>query len=447
MNILLVIHQFLPQYASGTEILTYTVAKELKRQGHQVSIFTAHPHKGDRKIKTRFDQYQYKGITVYRFHHQYAVAEQQPMVELSFANQLAEKYFKKILRQLKPDIIHIFHLDRLGTGLIDIAVKEKIPAFMTPTDFWLLCPISQLFLCNNTLCHGPTTYAGNCIKHMTEMKNIRYIKHIPSFVFEMAGQFTNIINKTKHPYAKELHSTVNRLKRNMNHANKLHKVLSPTTFMTKKLTTYGINENIIQQIAFGIDTHKKTTHQIKGPKNTKIRLGYIGTLAPHKGCHVLIKAVLSFSPQDLILTIYGSTKDFPEYTRQITEDAKNNRNIIFAETFDNHQIEQIINTFDVLVVPSIWYENTPLVVYSAQAFHCPVIASNLPGLSETIHHDINGLLFETGNVNALKHQIKRIIQEKSLLEKLTNNSIIPKNTQTYVDELLKIWRENLVKMV
>jgi glycosyltransferase involved in cell wall biosynthesis len=53
---------------------------------------------------------------------------------------------------------------------------------------------------------------------------------------------------------------------------------------------------------------------------------------------------------------------------------------------------------DVLVVPSIWYENTPLVIYSAQAAGCPVIASNLGGIAEVKHHEDNGLLFKRARV-------------------------------------------------
>ena len=43
MRLLLTAHQFLPEYFSGTEILTYTTAKELQRRGHEVLVFTGSP--------------------------------------------------------------------------------------------------------------------------------------------------------------------------------------------------------------------------------------------------------------------------------------------------------------------------------------------------------------------------------------------------------------------
>ena len=65
-----------------------------------------------------------------------------------------------------------------------------------------------------------------------------------------------------------------------------------------------------------------------------------------------------------------------------------------------------LSRIDVLVVPSIWYENAPLVVYSALAAGVPVVATDLGGLSETIVHGRNGLLFEPGNPAALAAELE-----------------------------------------
>ena len=92
-----------------------------------------------------------------------------------------------------------------------------------------------------------------------------------------------------------------------------------------------------------------------------------------------------------------------------------------------------------LVIPSLWYENTPLVIYSAQAAACPVIASNLPGLAAVVVHEHNGLLFEPGNAALLAQQLSRLIDEDELLQRLSHNAHPPKTTATYVDELLAVW--------
>jgi len=94
-----------------------------------------------------------------------------------------------------------------------------------------------------------------------------------------------------------------------------------------------------------------------------------------------------------------------------------------------------------LVVPSLWYENTPLVLYSAQAAGCPVLATNLGGLSEVIEHGVNGLLFPSGDASALAQAIARIANDRNLLEQMRIHSRPPKSDTQYVDELLAMYAE------
>jgi glycosyltransferase involved in cell wall biosynthesis len=119
--------------------------------------------------------------------------------------------------------------------------------------------------------------------------------------------------------------------------------------------------------------------------------------------------------------------------------AGGNESIEFCGTFPNSEIAKVFRGIDVLVVPSLWYENTPLVIYSAQAARCPVVASDLPGLSATIKNNENGLLFESGCSVDLEKQLARLVTEEGLLQRLSANSCTPKSTEVHVDELLAVW--------
>ena len=169
-------------------------------------------------------------------------------------------------------------------------------------------------------------------------------------------------------------------------------------------------------------------------------MGYIGTLATHKGCHILIEAFKALPAGQAILKIYGRMEDFPDYSSELKRLAENNEAIEFCGTFHNSKIGEVLADLDALVVPSLWYENTPLVVYSAQAARCPVVASDFPGLSAVIQDQVNGLLFEAGNPAALAKQLSRLINEPDFVERLSANSQQPKSTSSYVDELLNIWK-------
>jgi glycosyltransferase involved in cell wall biosynthesis len=173
-------------------------------------------------------------------------------------------------------------------------------------------------------------------------------------------------------------------------------------------------------------------------------VGFIGTLYEHKGVHLLVKAVRQL-PADVPLEvrIYGSTEDYPDYCATLRELADGDPRIEFRGTFPNGRIGEILSALDVLVVPSIWYENTPLVIYSAQACGCPVIASNLGGLSEAVEDDVNGLLFEAGDVGQLARAIGRLARDKTLLRRLAQAAKPPKPIAVYAGELENLYGEIL----
>lgn len=445
MRILLAVHQFFPQYAAGTEVLTHSVARELMRRGHKVHVLTGHPSDQEIKEEDRFDEYEHEDIHVYRFHHAYTpMGGQISMIELDYDNRLAATYFGRILERFKPDVVHFFHLNRLGTGLIELAVRAGIPAFMTPTDFWIICPTAKLVLCNGSLCRGPSAYAGNCVKHFAEItqNGITGIlaRWLPTSLAALLARLTQANIMPPYPHRVEVQAISSRLKINIARLNQLNGIVAPNLFMVEKLVQHGISPKLIIQSAFGVDVVGKAVSAPRGSPRQPFRVGYIGTLAPHKGCHVLIGAFKDLPQGRAILKIYGSMKEFPAYASELKQLAIHHNFIEFCGVFHNSNIAEVLADLDVLVVPSLWYENTPLVVYSAQAARCPVVASDFPGISEVIRDEVNGLLFEAGNSNALAGRLSRLIDEPEFAGRLSANSQQPKSTSRYVDEMLNLWK-------
>ncbi len=166
MNILLVVHQFFPQFSAGTEVLTLGVARELRARGHLVRILSGHPATDDGAEPGRRTRDQYDDFEVYRFHHAYVpMGGQRSMLEIGSDNHLAAHYLREILDEFRADRIHYFHLNRLGTGLIVEADRAGVPQSLTPTDFWIICPTAQLRLPDGHTCDGPSRHAGNCALH------------------------------------------------------------------------------------------------------------------------------------------------------------------------------------------------------------------------------------------------------------------------------------------
>ena len=444
MRILLTVHQFFPQFAAGTEVLAYSVARELMKRGHVVHVLAGYPDSATLKDEDRFDEYDFEGIHVYRFHHAYtAMGGQISKVEIGYDNLLAADYFDRILERFRPNLVHYFHLNRLGTGLIDRAVHAGIPRFMTPTDFWTICPTSQLLLGDGSLCSGPTARSGNCVKHFVQSTQGQLVGKIagslPDTGADILVRLTGSGVMPAYPMHEEVLAIAQRLPINISRLNQLNGIIAPNEFMKMFLVRYGVKPDLIVESAFGVEVTSVKKNDSHAEHIGPLRVGFIGTLASHKGCHVLIEAFKDLAALGATLKIYGCSGEDKDYARSLQVLAEGAEAIKFCGTFPNSEISKIFESIDVLVVPSLWYENTPLVIYSAQAAGCPVVASDLPGLSAVIKSDVDGLLFEAGCSAALELQLLRLVTEDGLLYQLIANSPTPKSTERYVDNLLTVW--------
>jgi glycosyltransferase involved in cell wall biosynthesis len=175
-----------------------------------------------------------------------------------------------------------------------------------------------------------------------------------------------------------------------------------------------------------------------------LRIAFVGTLAEHKGAHVLVEAVRQIPRERAIeVLLYGNFESYPSYVERLKAAAGDDPRVKFCGTFPNSEIGKVFSNLDVLVVPSVWHENTPLIIYTAQAARCPVIASDHEGISEIVHHGSNGLLFPAGDAPALARLIESLYQEPCILKMLAANAEPPRTIDEYVFDLEQIYKEVL----
>ncbi len=446
MRILLTIHQFLPDHASGTEILTLHTAQELKRRGHQVEIFTGYPAKVPLTDAERFDSYEYGGLKIHRFNHQHMpMGEQTNIIEMEYRNELFGNYFAKFLQRHPQDMVHVFHFARLSGLTIDACVEAGIPTVFTPTDFWSVCPLIQLRLPDGSLCQGPTTFAANCVRHVVEVSQpqeissrLRVLPNAAVAAGVVAIQNNLLPERWYSPLVRALAGRPEFIRQRL---NMVDRILAPTHLMENMLARNGIHRSRISYVPYGVELAHIRRNINKG-REDRLRVGFIGTIVEHKGAHLLIKAVRSLPEQvPISLDIYGKMTEFPDYGATLQEMAAGDPRISFKGTFPNDQIGNVFNTLDCLVVPSLWYENTPLVIYSSMASGCPVVATNLGGMSEAVTHNVNGLLFEKGNAAQLARLLKRMALDRPLVGSLAEKTKIPKSIPQYADDLERIYAE------
>ena len=115
---------------------------------------------------------------------------------------------------------------------------------------------------------------------------------------------------------------------------------------------------------------------------------FVGRLSPEKGVRVLVDAWRSV---DAPLTIIGTGPQEAELR------ALAGPNVAFAGAFGPEAVYDAVAGAAALIVPSLWYENFPMVIVEAFALGTPVIASDCGALSHIVEGGVNGWHFATGD--------------------------------------------------
>jgi glycosyltransferase involved in cell wall biosynthesis len=452
LRVLLTAHQFLPKSSGGTEILTRDTGLEMLARGHEVHVLTVDPDARGRSIDVGHEDYDHRGLKVraLRLPRRGARADS---IRDAYDHDLVAEHVRRYLRMVRPDAVHIFHASRLSGSVIGVCRELGVPLDYTPTDFWAVCVRSTLQKPSGELCAGPDAISSNCL----ECQNVE--RFLPpwerpettdrrEFYRELADRaLANV--EGEHRNMPDLRAMLARTRFLRERVNAVDAVLAPTKLMLRMLVANGIDPTLVKVSPYGINTADFRDARRTRPAAGGLRVGYIGTIHRQKGLHVLLEAFQRL-PRDgsATLRVCGNLRSYPDYAREVYDLAGGDPRINFAGRFPNEKMPEELGKVDVLVVPSTWYENTPLVIYSAFAAGIPVVASNLGGMAEVVAHGENGLLFEPGDPEDLAHQLRRLISEAGLLEDLGENAGDVRSVEDSVEEMLYLYgslRENASK--
>ena len=219
----------------------------------------------------------------------------------------------------------------------------------------------------------------------------------------------------------------------LSHSVFLQQMFARNTSVPIRVLRHGL------EIEWLDDFHGKTSAD-------KLRIGYIGQLQWTKGVHVLIEA---FQRSQLdgwaSLQIWGDPTRNLDYVQMLQDCINNDQAIELRGRFEQDQIATVLAEIDVLVVPSLWYENSPLVIKEAFVANTPVIASDLGGMAELVTHNVDGLLYEQGDAEDLARQLRRIFDEPGLLDRLQRGIQPVKTIHQEIDELEAVYSDLIAR--
>ncbi len=435
MRILYVVHQFYPQFVSGTEQYVLALARAGRAAGDDVRVFTVDPDFRNVDPPTETAEYEHLGVPVTRY--RFDKAQVRNHVLTDFHNPEVGAAFRKVLAEFQPHFVHAFHLRWVGIDRMTDMKEAGVPFGVHLMDFWYICPNFLLLRPGGELCEGPPDGGFGCFDCVyTEIE--QWARE--PWAREQAAKKLAADEFPAHDEAgAEAGYAMSRRREILTKSLKQAAIVySPSQTVKQLLVNQGAPEEPIALSRYAIDWDLIGTPD---PPPETITIGFVGTLAPHKGLDVLLNAFRTLEG-DLRLSVHGRFGDFPEFDEKVRQLASPDHRVHFAGGFRRDQLREVLGGLHLLVVPSKWRENTPFVCLEGRAAGLPVIASDLDGMSEAVPQG-RGALFRTGD-----HQdLARVLREQvSAVQARNGQRLDPDRSIPTVPAQYQTFREDYVRL-
>lgn len=422
MRVLLTAHAFPPRSTAGVEVYTLRLARALRARGHEVLVLAAAHDLSAAPYSSR--RRQHAGVDVVEIvnvHHH-------GTLEATYDDPEIDRAAVPVMDAFRPDVLHAQHLLNLSAGIVAEARRRGAATLLTLHDYWLSCPRDGLRVqADGTLCqtmdHG---VCANCLADSPYL--VPPLQRGLSAAARGAGlgaQLHRLHDLAPRAVEKGLAlarrlapergaslraGMDRRAERLRGLAAAVDVFLAPTMFARDRALEFGLDPRRVQVRALGAVAGPA----LGRPAKPRRRIGFVGTLAPHKGVDVLLRAFRALAREDLALDLHGGLATHPAHVEDLRRAADGDPRIRFHGPFPEGGQRGVLASIDLLVLPSVWWENSPLTVLEALAAGVPVIASAIGGLPEIVSEGDTGVLVPPGDVGALRQALEDVTEGRRL---------------------------------
>lgn len=366
MKILYINTLYEPYVGGGAEITLRTLVEGIKRRGHNVVVLTTGPEAGTKEEVIR-------GVRVIRagggnvyWHHR----PDKPIKLLRAAWHMRDIYnvamgevVERVVRAERPDIVSCHNLAGWSASAWVALRRANVPILQVLHDLYNLCPNSNMF-----------RNERSCVKRCARCSLFRF------------------------PHSKL--------------SAKLDAVVGVSRYVLDRHINGGyFKESGIREVIHNVRDLKQKKRSGLCGENGRVRFGFIGTLTPSKGIELLLNAFVRLRSERSELYIAG--KGSESYEKTLKEIGMNNVFFLGYVT-----PESFFSGIDVLIVPSLWNDTLPGVVFESLIYGVPVIGSRRGGIPEMISHGSNGLLFEPDRPDELLSILEKLSMHPAAIESL-----------------------------
>lgn len=399
MKILQVIHGYPMRYNAGSEVYTQTLAHGLADR-HEVHVFSREENAfaPDYEMRRELDPDDAR-VTVHLCNNARSRDR--------YRDGDIDARFAELLDTVRPDLVHVGHLNHLSTTLVAEAATRALPVVFTLHDFWLMCPRGQFM---QTMPADPRNLWAACDgqddRKCAERCYARYFSGAELDREQDVAYWEGWVGR--------------RMGRAREVVDLVDLFIAPSRYLHDRFRDdFGLPARKLVYLDYGFDLARLAGRY--RPPGEPFTFGYIGTHIPAKGIHHLLEAFgqVAGGPH---LRIWGrprgqDTEALRAIAARLPDGA--GARVTWASEYRNQDIvRDVFDRVDCIVVPSIWAENSPLVIHEALQARVPVITASVGGMAEYVHHEVNGLLFDHRRPSALAVQMQRLTDDPHLARRL-----------------------------
>jgi glycosyltransferase involved in cell wall biosynthesis len=419
VNVLHAIHDFLPRHAAGSEIYAAGLASA-QASRHHVTILCA-----------EYDLTRAHGHVTWRVHDGVPVVEivnnwVGKSFEDTYRSPVMTARVDQVLDAVQPDIVHVHNLLNLSFDLPAAARRRGVPVVATLHDHTLVCPSGgqRLHRADAHVCESiDTARCARCFAaspFQTQMAvgavagaaPVTWVPRAAAVVLRhapgLARRAGAVARRAAAPSvtAADIDARLAAARRLF---TEIDVFVAPSASMADAFVRLGVSPTAISVSPNGLIPRASALSSSRPQRpRAPMRLGFVGSIVWHKGVHVLIDAVRALPRSTFDVRVFGSLDTAPDYVADLRRAAAD-LPIRFEGPFDPRTTADVYREIDVLVVPSLWPENAPLVIQEARQAGVPVVASRIGGLSELVRDDASGWLFQPASSPDLAKLLRRLV--------------------------------------
>ncbi|WP_137719774.1 glycosyltransferase family 4 protein [Methylobacillus flagellatus] len=292
--------------------------------------------------------------------------------------------FADLLRALRPTVVHAHHYLHLGLEFLRVikAVDPTIRIYLTLHEFLAIC-----------LNDGQMIKAGSF--KLCEQSSLQDCHRC--FPDKTPADFW----LRKHYFQR--------------HFDLVDGFISPSEFLRQRYITWGIPSERIVMIENGQAISPKLPPRKLAANESRNRFAFFGQINPYKGIDLLLESLMLIPTeqrQNLLVQIHGAnlhTQSIPfqEKIAALRAPLEAEGVLQWVGPYQPHELHSRMQAIDWVLVPSIWWENSPMVIQEAFVCGRPVIASDIGGMAEKVKDGVNGLSVAMGNRLAWSTALQR----------------------------------------